>query len=123
LEEAWNSEASGPQGAGDGGLFHHPVCSARSASSRCEAMGTRRALPSQDKANPPSTFSMNLPCDPGQRLVSRHDSPGIWRPSIFSARQGLTPWIRSISIELLLGVSDAGHAIGVTYVTAAQLSK
>jgi hypothetical protein len=43
-----------------------PLCRARNASSRCEALGTRSASPSKDRVNPPSTLTMNVSCDPGR---------------------------------------------------------
>jgi len=66
LAEAWLSEASGHRVPAIAARLTILLCSARNASSRCEALGTRSTPPSQNRANPPSTLIMKLPEDPGR---------------------------------------------------------
>jgi hypothetical protein len=77
LAEARLSDASGHRVPAIAARLTIRLCRARNASSRWEALGTRSTLPSQNRANPPRTLTMNLPCDPGSdsnpgMLPSRH---------------------------------------------------
>ena len=65
LAEARLSEASGHRVPAMAARLTIRLWRARNASSRCDALGTRSRLPSQNRANPPSTLTMKLPCAPG----------------------------------------------------------